>query len=95
MGRLPPEDPPGGRGGRRVVEDDQPATARLAAEVGVLAFSTAYARWAAPDNARPFTEIARAALRDLQARVATLGAGEPLRSMITKTFGSLQTKNPS
>src|ERR1700733_1673673 len=42
-------------------------TARLAAELGVLAFSTAYARWAAPDNGgEPFAEIARAALRDLQ-----------------------------
>jgi len=49
-------------------------TARLAAEVGVLAFSTAYARWAAPDNQQPFTEIADATLRDLQARAATLGA---------------------
>ena len=34
------------------------ATARLAAEVGVLAFSTAYARWAAPDNLLSFAEIA-------------------------------------
>jgi hypothetical protein len=49
-------------------------TARLAAEIGVLAFSTAYARWAAPDNLQPFTEIAHAALRDLQARATTLGA---------------------
>ena len=49
-------------------------TARLAAEIGVLAFSTAYARWAAPDNLQPFTEIADAALRDLQARATTLGA---------------------
>jgi hypothetical protein len=40
----------------------------------VLAFSTAYARWAAPDNLLPFTEIARAALRDLQASAITLGA---------------------
>ena len=55
-------------------------TARLAAEVGVLAFSTAYARWAAPENAQAFAEIADAALRDLQACVATLGAGEPTPS---------------
>jgi len=48
--------------------------ARLAAEVGVLAFSTAYARWAAPGNVRPFAEIARAALRDLQASATALGA---------------------
>jgi AcrR family transcriptional regulator len=47
--------------------------ARLAAEVGVLAFSTAYARWAAPENRQPFTEIAHAALHDLQACATTLG----------------------
>jgi hypothetical protein len=49
-------------------------TARLAAQMGVLAFSTAYARWAAPANQQPFTEIAHAALRDLQARATALGA---------------------
>jgi AcrR family transcriptional regulator len=49
-------------------------TARLAAEVGVLAFSTAYARWAAPDNLLSFSEIARVALRELQASAITLGA---------------------
>jgi AcrR family transcriptional regulator len=54
--------------------------ARLAAEVGVLAFSAAYARWAAPENRQPFTEIARAALRDLQARAATLGEDTALRA---------------
>ena len=48
-------------------------SARLAAEVGVLAFSTAYARWAAPENQQPFTEIAHAALHDLQACATTLG----------------------
>ena len=48
-------------------------TARLAADMGVLAFSTAYARWAAPENRQPFAEIARTALRDLQARAAALG----------------------
>ncbi len=54
-------------------------TARLAAEVGVLAFSTAYARWAAPGNRQPFIEIAHAALRDLQARATTLGADADVR----------------
>jgi AcrR family transcriptional regulator len=49
-------------------------TARLAAEIGVLAFSTAYARWAALENQRPFTEIAHASLHDLQARAATLSS---------------------
>ena len=55
-------------------------TARLAAEMGVLAFSTAYARWAAPDNRRPFTQIAHAALRDLQARATTLGTDSDVRA---------------
>ena len=50
-------------------------TARLAAELGVLAFNTARARWVAPENRKPFTEIAHGALRDLQARAAVLGAG--------------------
>jgi AcrR family transcriptional regulator len=47
--------------------------ARLAGEVGVLAFSTAYTRWAVPENTRPFTEIAHAALGDLQACASALG----------------------
>ena len=55
-------------------------TARLAAEMGVLAFGTAYARWAAPENRRPFIEIVRAALRDLQARASTLGADADVRA---------------
>jgi AcrR family transcriptional regulator len=55
-------------------------TARLAAEMGVLAFSTAYARWAAPDNRQPFNEIAHAALRDLQARATTLGTNTDVRT---------------
>jgi AcrR family transcriptional regulator len=57
-------------------------TARLAAEIGTLAFSTAYARWAVPENQRSFADIAHAALRELQARAATLGAdaGEPAGS---------------
>jgi len=48
-------------------------TARLAAELGMLAFSTAYARWAAPANRVPFPDLARAAVHELQARVAALG----------------------
>jgi AcrR family transcriptional regulator len=50
-------------------------TARLAAELGILAFNTARSRWAAAENRQPFTEIAHIALRDLQARAAALGAG--------------------
>jgi AcrR family transcriptional regulator len=49
-------------------------TARLAAEIGMLAFSAAYAHWAAPDNRQSFAEIAEATLRDLQARATVLGA---------------------
>jgi AcrR family transcriptional regulator len=49
-------------------------TARLAGEIGMLAFSTAYMRWAEPGNRRPFTEIAHTALRDLQERATDLGA---------------------
>jgi AcrR family transcriptional regulator len=48
-------------------------TARLAAEMGVLALTTAFGRWAEPDNRQPYTEIAHAALRDLQASATTLG----------------------
>ena len=55
-------------------------TARLAAEVGVLAFSTAYARWAAPDNRQPFTEIAHTALRDLQASATALSTDVDARA---------------
>ena len=54
--------------------------ARLAAEVGVLAFSTAYAHWAEPENRQRFSEIAHAALRDLQARATTLGADADARA---------------
>jgi AcrR family transcriptional regulator len=49
-------------------------TAGLAAQLGVLAFSTAYARWAAPQNRQPFADIARSALRDLQVRATALCA---------------------
>jgi hypothetical protein len=42
--------------------------------MGMLAFATAYARWAAPGNQQGYTEIAREALQDLQARAAALGA---------------------
>ena len=48
-------------------------TARLAAQICLLALSTAYANWAASDNRRPFSEIALMALRDLQASATTLG----------------------
>jgi AcrR family transcriptional regulator len=54
--------------------------ARLAAEVGILAFSIAYARWAAPDNRQSFTEIAHASVRDLQDCAAALGADADVRA---------------
>ncbi len=52
-------------------------TATLAAQIGVLAFSTAYARWAEPGNERPYTEIADETLRDLHARATALGSVTP------------------
>ena len=39
-------------------------TASLAAELGVLAFRTAYARWADPANQQEFAELARQALHE-------------------------------
>ena len=39
--------------------------ASLAAELGVLAFKTAYARWAESDNGRQLGELARASLYEL------------------------------
>jgi AcrR family transcriptional regulator len=55
-------------------------TARLAAEMGVLALTTAFARWTEPDNRQPYTEIAHAVLRDLQASATTLGADAGVRA---------------
>jgi AcrR family transcriptional regulator len=55
-------------------------TARLAAELGMLAFSTAFARWATPGNQEPFAPIAHTALRELQDRAAALGAAAGPRS---------------
>ncbi|WP_433725752.1 TetR/AcrR family transcriptional regulator [Nocardia sp. CA-129566] len=49
-------------------------TARLAAEMGVLALATAFARWTEPANREPYTEIAHSILRDLQTRATTLGS---------------------
>jgi len=55
-------------------------TALLAAQVGVLAFSTGYERWAAPANQRSFAELALAALDELQARATALGAAADVRA---------------
>ncbi|WP_433193871.1 TetR/AcrR family transcriptional regulator [Nocardia sp. CA-107356] len=56
------------------------ATARLAAEMGVLALATAFAQWIEPTNQQPYTEIAHAALRDLQTRATTLGTDADIRA---------------
>jgi hypothetical protein len=48
-------------------------TAVLAAEFGALAFKTAYARWAEPDENRDLGSIACEALRELHAAAADLG----------------------
>jgi AcrR family transcriptional regulator len=52
-------------------------TARLAAEVGMLAFAIAVERWIQADDDETFPVLASAALSDLQARTAELewGAG--------------------
>jgi AcrR family transcriptional regulator len=49
-------------------------TARVAGELGVLAFSVAFARWAAPGNTTPYAELAAQALREAQASAASLGS---------------------
>jgi len=48
-------------------------TARLAAEMGVVAFHTAHARWTAPGNQREIGELGREALDELRAATALLG----------------------
>jgi len=49
-------------------------TARLGAEVAMLAFSIALERWMTSGNDEPFRIHATAALRDVQARAAELGS---------------------
>jgi AcrR family transcriptional regulator len=49
-------------------------TARLGAEVAMLAFTIAVERWMGSDYAEPFPVYAAAALRDLQVRAAELGS---------------------
>jgi AcrR family transcriptional regulator len=48
-------------------------TARLAAEMGVVAFRTAHARWTAPGNRKEIGELGREALDELRAATASLG----------------------
>ena len=49
-------------------------TARLGAEVGMLAFSVAVERWMRSDGGEPFPVHAAAALSELQVRAAELGS---------------------
>ena len=49
-------------------------TARLGAEVGVLAFSIAAERWITADSDEPFSVHAAMAVNDLQMRAAELGS---------------------
>jgi AcrR family transcriptional regulator len=46
--------------------------ARLAGEMGVLAFSTSFARWSAAGKPQAFARIARTTLHELQARAQAL-----------------------
>jgi AcrR family transcriptional regulator len=48
-------------------------TARLAAELGSLAFRTTFSRWAEPASRQPFADLAHQALQELRAATATLG----------------------
>ncbi|MFL6109987.1 MAG: TetR/AcrR family transcriptional regulator [Catenulispora sp.] len=59
--------------------DTEELTARLAAEVGMLAFSIAVERWMRSDNDEPFSVHAVVALSDLRARAAELDS-RPRRS---------------
>ncbi len=47
-------------------------TASLAAELGVLAFRTAYTRWTDPANQQEFAELARQALHELKTATTAL-----------------------
>lgn len=47
-------------------------TASLAAELGGLAFRTAYPRWVDPANQQEFAELARQALHELKAATTAL-----------------------
>ncbi|GAB2530107.1 TetR/AcrR family transcriptional regulator [Nocardia heshunensis] len=47
-------------------------SARLAAELGVLAFGDAHTRWLEPANRREFNELARTALHELREATAEL-----------------------
>lgn len=48
-------------------------TARLAAEIGSVAFSMAFERWSEPANSAPFATLADRVLTELQDRLSALG----------------------
>jgi AcrR family transcriptional regulator len=52
-------------------------TARLAAEVGLLAFNVAFERWMKADDGAPFGPFAVSSLRDLQERATELHLSSP------------------
>ena len=56
-------------------------TARLGAEVGMLAFTIAVERWIEADNDEPFPLHAAAALSDLQVRAADLDSRSRLSAL--------------
>jgi AcrR family transcriptional regulator len=58
-------------------------TARLGAEVGMLAFTIAVERWMEPGNNEPFPRHAAAALSDLQVRAAELDSRPRLSALDT------------
>jgi AcrR family transcriptional regulator len=47
-------------------------SARMGAEMGILAFSVAFERWMSADDDQPFPRFADVALSDVQARAAEL-----------------------
>jgi AcrR family transcriptional regulator len=49
-------------------------TARLGAEIGLLAFSLAVERWITANDDEPFAQCAAAALAELQTRMQTIGS---------------------
>jgi AcrR family transcriptional regulator len=53
-------------------------TARLGAEMGMLAFSVAFERWMKANDDEPFSPFADAALSDLQARATSLVPPSPV-----------------
>ena len=64
-------------------------TARLGAEVGMLAFTIALERWMAADNDEPFSLHAAAALSDLQSRAAGLAGNSDPRLKMRPRFNTV------